>query len=236
MTPTLFLLPVPLGDTPVDRTLPPYNREIIVSLRYFIVENIRSARRFLKLTEPGIAIDALTFFLLNQHTAQAELPTFLQPLRMGESVGLLSEAGCPAVADPGADIVKLAQQQGFRVQPLAGPSSIVLALMASGLNGQCFAFHGYLPIDAQLRVKTLKQLEQQIYTHRQTQIFIETPYRNQRMFQDILAACRPDTYLCLATDISLPTEDIRTRRIADWRRNVPDLSKRLCVFVLGSIG
>jgi 16S rRNA (cytidine1402-2'-O)-methyltransferase len=233
MPPSLFLIPVTLGDTPGARSLPPYNKEIILSLRHFIVENVRSARRFLKQTDPAIDIDALTFYTLDQHTSREELPGFLDPLQQGHSMGLLSEAGCPAVADPGADIVALAQQKGISVKPLVGPSSILLALMASGLNGQNFAFLGYLPIDGNQRVKTLKQMEQRIYAHRQTQLFIETPYRNQKMLQDILNTCRADTLLCIATDITLPTEDIRTRRIADWRGNVPDLSKRLCVFGLG---
>ncbi|MDR2805956.1 MAG: SAM-dependent methyltransferase [Dysgonamonadaceae bacterium] len=233
MSPSLFLIPVTLGDTPIDRTLPAYNKGIILSLRHFIVENVRSARRFLKQTEPAIAIDALTFYTLNQHTTYEELSGFLHPLQQGESMGLLSEAGCPAIADPGADVVAMAQQKGIPVIPLVGPSSILLALMASGLNGQNFAFHGYLPIDSNLRIKTLKQLEQQIYANRQTQLFIETPYRNQKMLQDILNTCRADVKLCIAVDITLPTEAIRTRRVIDWHKNIPELSKRLCIFALG---
>jgi 16S rRNA (cytidine1402-2'-O)-methyltransferase len=148
-------------------------------------------------------------------------------------MGLLSEAGCPAVADPGATIVALAQQKGIRVTPLVGPSSILLALMASGLNGQNFAFLGYLPIDSNQRIKSLKQIEQRVYSCRQTQLFIETPYRNQKMLQDILNTCRTDTLLCIAGDITLPTEEIRTLRIGDWRKNIPKLEKRLCVFAIG---
>ena len=233
MPSSLFLIPVTLGDTPIERSLPLYNKEIIRSLRHFIVENVRSARRFLKQTDPAIDPDALTFYTLNQHTTREELAGFLDPLQKGHSMGLLSEAGCPAVADPGADIVALAQQKGIPVRPLVGPSSILLALMASGLNGQNFAFLGYLPIDSNQRIKTLKQIEQRIYTHHQTQLFIETPYRNGKMLQDILNTCRADTLLCIATDITLPTEEIRTRRIADWRKKVPELSKRLCIFALG---
>ena len=230
---TLYLIPVTLGDTPVERSLPSYNKEIILSLRHFIVENTRSARRFLKQTDPAIDIDALTFYTLNQHTTREELAGFLEPLQKGHSMGLLSEAGCPAVADPGADVVALAQQKGISVRPLVGPSSILLSLMASGLNGQNFAFLGYLPIDSNQRIKMLKQMEQHIYTNHQTQLFIETPYRNQKMLQDILNTCRADTRLCIAADITLPTEEIRTRRVADWRKNIPELSKRLCIFALG---
>ena len=233
MPSTLFLIPVTLGDTPVAQSLPPYNKEVILSLRHFIVENVRSARRFLKQTDSAIDIDTLTFYTLNQHTTPEELAGFLEPLQKGHSVGLLSEAGCPAVADPGADVVALAQQKGIPVKPLVGPSSILLALMASGLNGQNFAFLGYLPIESPQRIKALKQIEQLIYTNRQTQLFIETPYRNQKMLQDILNTCRADTQLCIASDLTLPTEEIRTRRIADWRKNIPDLSKRLCIFALG---
>ncbi|MDR0541574.1 MAG: SAM-dependent methyltransferase [Dysgonamonadaceae bacterium] len=233
MHPTLFLIPVTLGDAAIDHVLPPYNKEVILSLRHFIVENARSARRFLKQTESAIDIDALTFYTLNEHTTREELSSFLEPLQKGESAGLLSEAGCPAIADPGSDIVAMVQQKGIRVTPLVGPSSILLALMASGLNGQNFAFNGYLPVDNNRRIKTLKQLEQRIYTGRQTQLFIETPYRNQKVLQDILTTCQADIKLCIAIDISLPTEDIRTRRIADWRKNIPELSKRLCIFALG---
>ena len=233
MPASLFLIPVTLGDMPVERSLPPYNKEIILSLRHFIVENVRSARRFLKQTDSTIDIDTLTFYTLNQHTNREELLGFLAPLQEGHSMGILSEAGCPAVADPGADVVALAQQKGVRVIPLVGPSSILLALMASGLNGQNFAFLGYLPIDSSQRIKTLKQMEQRIYTHHQTQLFIETPYRNQKMLQDILNTCQADTRLCIATDITLPSEEIRTRRIADWRKNIPELSKRLCIFGMG---
>jgi 16S rRNA (cytidine1402-2'-O)-methyltransferase len=233
MNASLFLIPVTLGDTSLARSLPPYNKEIILALRHFIVENVRSARRFLKQVDPAINIDALTFYTLNQHTPREELDTFLLPLQTGESMGLLSEAGCPAVADPGADIVAIAQQKGWKITPLVGPSSILLALMASGLNGQQFAFHGYLPIDSALRVKALRHLEQRAQTSGESQWFIETPYRNQKLLQDILLACRPNTRLCIAADVTLPTEEIRTRRASEWRSKPPELSKRLCIFGLG---
>lgn len=232
--PTLYLIPVALGDSPLDRMLPPYNRSVILSLRHFIVENERSARRFLKQVEPGIGIDLLDFSVLNRHTAAEGLGELLLPMERGLSVGLLSEAGCPAVADPGADVVAMAQRRGFRVEPLVGPSSILLALMASGLNGQQFAFHGYLPVEGQRRRSALKRLEREMGAEGRTQLFIETPYRNRQLLLDILAVCRPETRLCVAADITLPTEEIRTRRVAEWRREVPELGKRLCIFAMGA--
>lgn len=231
---TLFLIPVTLGETPVSKVLPAYNREIIVSLRYFIVENVRTARRFLKQTEPEINIDELTFFTLNKHTSRKDLSGFLQPVKDGFPVGVLSEAGCPAIADPGADVVALAQQKQIPVVPLVGPSSILLSLMASGFNGQNFAFSGYLPIDTEQRVKTLKTLEQRMISENQTQIFIETPYRNNAMAETILKTLKPSTRFCIAADITLETEWIKTQSIADWKKQkLPDLSKRPSIFLVG---
>ena len=158
MSAALFLIPVPLGETPIDQVLPPYNREVILSIQYFIVENERTARRFLKQTDSSINIDQLTFYVLNKHTPPEEISGFLAPIQNGHSVGIISEAGCPAIADPGADVVAIAQQRGIQVVPLVGPSSILLALMASGFNGQNFTFHGYLPIESELRIKMLKSL------------------------------------------------------------------------------
>lgn len=167
--PSLYLIPVPLGDTPIDHVLPRHNRDVILSLSHFIVENVRSARRFLKRVEPSIDIDSLTFYELNGHTPAAAIDGFLEPLRAGLSMGVISEAGCPAVADPGADVVRIAQQQGFKVVPLVGPCSMVLAIMASGFNGQSFAFHGYLPTDGGERRSRLKALDSRAYTEDQTQ-------------------------------------------------------------------
>ena len=232
MPASLYLIPVTLGDTAISKVLPDGNKEIILSIKHFIVENIRTARRFLKQVEPGIAIDALTFFTLNQHTSKEMLTDFLKPIREGYSVGIISEAGCPAIADPGAEVVSIAQQKNIPVIPLVGPSSILLALMASGFNGQNFAFQGYLPIDAEQRIKTLKTLEQRIYSENQTQLFIETPYRNGKMLEDILKTCKSFTKLCIAADITLETEFIRTQSVADWKKHIPDLSKRPCIFVL----
>ena len=163
LEPALYLIPVTLGDTPIDQVLPAYNRQVILGIRHFIVENVRSARRFLKKVEPSIDIDALHFSELNQHTDRKLIDAYLDPLRKGEAVGIISEAGCPAVADPGADVVAIAQRAGLRVVPLVGPSSIILSVMASGFNGQSFAFHGYLPIDEGQRMQRLKQLESRVY-------------------------------------------------------------------------
>lgn len=232
MSASLYLIPVTLGDTAVSKVLPPYNREIILSIKYFIVENVRTARRFLKQTDSEINIDELTFFVLNQHTCKEEIAEFLQPLQSGNSIGILSEAGCPAVADPGSDVVALAQQKKIPVVPLVGPSSILMALMASGFNGQSFAFNGYLPIDADQRIKALKTFEQKIYSEDQTQLFIETPYRNEKLLQDILKTCKPSTKLCIAVDITLDTEQIISKSVLEWKKGLPELSKRPCIFGL----
>jgi len=232
MEASLFLIPVTLGDTAFSKALPEYNKTVILSLKHFIVENIRTARRFLKQTEPNIDINALTFFTLNKHTSKESIADFLKPIEEGCSVGIISEAGCPAIADPGAEIVAIAQRKNIRVIPLVGPSSILLALMASGFNGQSFAFHGYLPIDGNQRIKTLKMLEQLIYSENQTQLFIETPYRNNKMLEDILKTCKSTTKLCIAADITLDSEYIKTLSVSEWKNRKPDLSKRPCIFAL----
>lgn len=232
MTPSIYLIPVTLGDSNLTRVLPDYNKEIISSLSYFIVEDIRSARRFLKKTDNSIVPDELTFFVLNKHTTPEELFAFLRPLEEGHSIGIISEAGCPGIADPGADIVAIAHQKNIPVVPLVGPSSILLALMASGFNGQRFAFHGYLPIDPVQRIKYLKKIEQNIYSDDQTQLFIETPYRNDKILGDILKTCKPETKLCIAADITLNSEYIKTKSIREWKNGIPNLTKRPCIFVL----
>lgn len=228
----LYLIPVTLGETAISQVLPAHNREIILSIRHFIVENIRTARRFLKQTEPTIDIDGLTFFVLNKHTRAEALNQFLVPITEGNPVGIISEAGCPAIADPGADVVAIAQKRKIKVIPLVGPSSILMSLMASGFNGQSFAFHGYLPIEQAERIKTLKALELRVYTENQTQLFIETPYRNDKLLEDILKTCRPDTKLCVAADITLDTELILTKTVAEWRKSKPGLNKRPAIFLL----
>ena len=181
MDTALYLIPVTLGDTPIQNVLPAYNREVIIQIKHFIVEELRSARRFLKKVDPSINIDELTFYPMGKHASAQQFAQYLKPLEEGISMGVISEAGCPAVADPGADVVAIAQRKGFKVVPLVGPSSIILSVMASGFNGQSFAFHGYLPIDGGERTRKIKQLEQRVYNEDQTQLFIETPYRNAKM-------------------------------------------------------
>lgn len=229
---TLYLIPVTLGDTPHDRVLPSYNTEIVSVLRYFIVENVRTARRFLKKCNPEIVIDDLTFFELNKHTEQKDIELFLRPLKEGFDVGIISEAGCPAIADPGADVVALAQNAGYIVAPLVGPSSILLALMGSGFNGQSFAFHGYLPIDSNERAAAIRKLESRAYIENQTQLFIETPYRNNKMVEDILLNCKPKTKLCIAMNLTCQDEFIVTRSVKAWKNLLPDMDKKPCVFVI----
>ena len=228
----LYLIPTTLGETDLDRILPAYNNEIVNRLDFFIVEDVRTARRFLKKINPATDIDSKTFYVLNQHTRPEEIAGFLKPLSEGREVGVISEAGCPAIADPGADVVAIAQEKGFKVVPLVGPSSILLALMASGFNGQSFAFNGYLPVQPADRTKAIKRLENRAHSEKQSQIFIETPYRNMKMLEDILAVCQPATRLCIAADITLETEFIRTKTIRDWKKQLPDLNKRPCIFIL----
>jgi len=230
---TLYLIPTVLSDSaPLAQVLPSGNAAIVAQLKHFIVENVRTARRFLKQIDKNIDIDALTFYELNQHTDLAQIGGYLRPLEQGENIGIISEAGCPAIADPGADVVALAQQHGVKVVPLVGPSSILLSLMASGFNGQSFAFHGYLPIDKNDRAQRLKLLERRIYTENQTQIFIETPYRNRQMVDDLCRILQPQTKLCIASDITGATENIRTRTIAHWEKSLPDIGKVPCIFLI----
>ena len=232
MDAALFLLPVTLGATPLDRVLPQHNIEIIKEIRHFIVEDVRSARRFLRQADAQFDIDGSTFFELNKHTSPNDIAGYLAPLVQGKPMGVISEAGCPAVADPGADVVAIAQRKGLKVVPLVGPSSIILSVMASGFNGQSFAFHGYLPIKPDERARKLKQLEQRVYSEDQTQLFIETPYRNGKMIEDIMKNCRPQTKLCIAANLTCDDEFVRTRTVKDWRGKEPDLSKIPCIFLL----
>lgn len=232
MDTALYLLPVTLGDTELNTVLPAYNIEIIQGIKHFIVEDVRSARRFLKKVDREFDIDSLSFYPLNKHTSAEDISGYLQPLLAGQSMGVISEAGCPAVADPGADVVAIAQRKNLKVVPLVGPSSIILSVMGSGFNGQSFAFHGYLPIEPVERVKRIKQLEQRIYSENQTQLFIETPYRNHKMIDDLLQNCRPQTKLCIAANLTCEGEYIKTRAISEWKGKVPDLSKIPCIFLL----
>ena len=232
MNQALYLIPNLLGETPVEQVLPAYNHDIIMGIRHFIVEDVRTARRFLKQVDRSIDIDQLTFYTLNKHTKPDEISGMLKPLEEGNPMGVISEAGCPAVADPGADVVAIAQRKGLQVVPLVGPSSIILAVMGSGFNGQSFAFNGYLPIEPDERIKTLKKLEQRAYTENQTQLFIETPYRNAKMMADILKACRPQTHLCIAAGLTTADEFIRTRTVKEWGGKLPNLDKVPCIFLI----
>ena len=232
MQASLFLIPVPLGETEHRKVLPEYNREVILSIRHFIVENVRTARRFLKKADPTIVIDELTFYELNKHTSPDQVAGYLAPLGRGESVGVISEAGCPAIADPGADVVAIAQQKKYPVVPLVGPSSILMSLMGSGFNGQSFAFHGYLPIDSGERTQMIKKLEGRIYAENQTQLFIETPYRNMKLVEELIKTCRPSTKLCIASNITCDDEFIQTRPIKEWSGKLPDLNKKPTIFLI----
>lgn len=229
---TLYLIPTPLGDTPLAWVLPEKTRRIAAGLSTFIVERPKTARLFLRNLPTLAPLQALNLLELNEHTRPDELDALLQPLLSGRDVGLISEAGCPAVADPGAMLVRLAHTQGIRVKPLVGPSAILLALMGSGLVGQRFAFHGYLPAKPQDRASALRQLERRAEQDDATQVFMETPYRNGVMLESILAVCQDDTWVTLACDLTLETELVASKRVAEWRHTRPDIDRRPCVFLL----
>lgn len=228
----LYLIPNLLGESTVDAVLPPQVASVVSSLTHFIVENEKSARKFIKQITPEKSQQSLNFYVINKHTQAIEIPSFLNPCFSGFSVGVISEAGCPGIADPGSEVVSLAHQKNICVVPLVGPSSILLAMMASGLNGQSFAFNGYLPIDREQRKKTLKSLERKA-REGQTQIFIETPYRNDKMLADLLQTLQPNTLLCIASDITLPTETIKTQTISQWKKVKVDFQKRPTIFIIG---
>lgn len=230
----LFLIPTPLSESEPQWVLPPKVIDTIYILDYFIVEELRTARRFLKKINFPKNFDNIQFNILNEHTPSTQISELITPCLQGFNIGLLSEAGCPCIADPGTAIVSLAHQHQIKVIPLTGPSSILLALIASGLNGQCFAFEGYLPIDKKLKIKRLKELEKNAWQHHQTQIFIETPYRNLHLFQDILENCQPNTLLCIACNITAENEYIKTLTIKDWKKNNPPIHKENTVFLLGT--
>ncbi len=233
-TPKLYLFPVPLSDVAPEQVLPGSNLQLLLGIRYFVVENLRSARRFLKACHKSINIDDLDFTELSEHTPPGEVDAMLAPMARGLSIGVISEAGCPAVADPGADLVAAAQRRGYEVVPLVGPSSILMSLMGSGFNGQCFTFNGYLPIDARARAGKLKDMQQAIRRDRCTQIFIETPYRNNKLIEELCRVLPPDMLLCVASDITGPRQRINTRRIDQWRRIKPDYDKIPAIFLLNS--
>lgn len=230
----IYLFPSLLSQGSPADVLPQRNIELITGVHYFVVEELRTARRFLKACDRSIDIDALHFEVLNEHTAPEAVEAMLAPALQGKDIGIISEAGCPAVADPGADLVAAAQRRGYEVVPLVGPSSILMSLMGSGFNGQCFTFNGYLPIDARARAGKLKDMQQAIRRDRCTQIFIETPYRNNKLIEELCRVLPPDMLLCVASDITGPRQRINTRRIDQWRRIKPDYDKIPAIFLLNS--
>ncbi|MGC2167083.1 MAG: SAM-dependent methyltransferase [Gallionella sp.] len=230
---TLYLIPCTLGNTAAEIVLPQHVIEVSRRLSHFVVEQPKSARQFLAALKPNKPIQSLNFSSLNEHTNPDELADLLAPLLTGEDVGVISEAGCPGIADPGADLVRLAHRRNIRVIPLVGPSAILLALMASGLNGQCFAFHGYLPIADDERGMAIKSLEAQSAIHHQTQIFIETPYRNDKLFAALLTHCHAQTMMCVATELTTENEQIWTKTMKAWKSlPAPLLNKRPSIFML----
>ena len=231
----LILFPVPIGAEEITSSLPAQNIELLASCRTFIVEELRSARRFLKKSGYPHAIDDTTFYTLNEHTTHEEIGNYLDAIDKGENIGLLSEAGLPCVADPGAMITRVAQRRGIEVVPLVGPSSLMLALMASGFNGQSFAFVGYLPVDKSKRAAAIRHLEERLHREHQTQIFIEAPYRNNQMLEALSTVLQADTLVCVACDLTLPTQYIRTLPSGKWKteREKIDLHKRNTVFLIG---
>lgn len=228
----LFLIPASLGSENIQAILPANNSEVVNGLDMFIVENLRTARRFLRAAGYLRPFDEVQFYFLNKHSSDDDLPEFIQMMLNGRNIGLLSEAGCPCIADPGHEVVLLAHQNGIPVVPLVGPSSILLALMASGFNGQQFAFHGYLPIDKTERARKLKQIELAAWKDSQTQIFMETPFRNNQMMAAMMEILRPDTLLCVACDLTLTSEFIKSQPVGNWKKNMPDLHKRTSIFLL----
>lgn len=229
----LYLVPNVLSESDWQNVLPAQIHTILTKTKYYIVENIRTARRFLKQVNRDIEIDTLVFFELNKHTRNSDVPQFLQPVEQGFDVAVISEAGCPGVADPGAEVVKIAHQKGIQVVPVVGPSSVLLALMASGLNGQNFAFNGYLPIKQHERTRTIKLLEKKARNDKQTQIFIETPYRNNQLVNDLLKTCSTSTLFCVAANLTGENEFISTKTIQEWKGKVPELHKQPVIFLIG---
>lgn len=233
MSGILYLIPAPLGDEgELSSVLPEQVRLIALSLDSFVAENAKTARQVLKRYGIAKPLQEIAIATLDEHTPQEKIKELLAPLIAGKDLGLMSEAGCPAVADPGAQLVRLAHEKGIRVVPLVGPSSLLLALMGSGMNGQSFMFHGYLPANHEARVKKLAELERESRSRRQTQLFIEAPYRNQQMLADILTACRPETQLCLATDLTQASESIVTRSVGAWKKKSPEIHKKPTIFLL----
>jgi len=228
----LYLIPTTLGEMQPEDVLPQTIKRSIDFIDHYIVENEKTARRFIKSVQPEKKQSELKLSLLNKHTEESDYLKMMEPLLNGMNVGLMSEAGCPGVADPGAVIVKITHERGIQVVPLVGPSSILLAIMASGMNGQSFAFNGYLPIDAGEKRNAIKQFERLSLEKNQSQLFIETPYRNNKLVEDLIQILSPQTHLCIACDITLPTEFIKTKTVNEWKKNKVDLHKRPCIFII----
>ncbi len=227
----IYLIPVTLGGDDVLKVIPEKVVGQTKELRYFIVEDIRSARRFLRQIDKEFPIDETVFYILNEHTPESEIAYFLEPVFKGHNMGVMSEAGLPCIADPGAKIVALAHRKNITVSPLSGPSSIILALISSGFNGQNFSFNGYLPVKPEGRISKLRELEKKS-KEGYTQIFMETPYRNDKMLESIISTCSADSKLCIAADITLPSESIITKKISEWKKNIPILKNKLVIFIL----
>lgn len=226
------MLPMTLGDSSINSVIPLEVQQVIKGLKFFIVENIKTTRRYLKKIDKSINIDELTFFELNKHTELQHISEYLSPALNGNNIGMISEAGCPGIADPGSEIASIAHYKGIKVKPLVGPSSILMALISSGMNGQEFSFNGYLPFDKSKRGKKIKDLER-LAQRNFTQLFMETPFRNDSLLDEVLKNCNGGLKLCIAADISLDTEFIQTKSIAEWKKNIPNLKKRPTMFVLG---
>jgi 16S rRNA (cytidine1402-2'-O)-methyltransferase len=229
----LYLIPNLLGETSVDASLPPLIATITKGITHFVVEEERSARRFIKLLCPDRVIRELSLRVLNEHTKPHELAALVEPLLNGNDVGIISEAGCPGIADPGADLVRQAHELGIKVHPLVGPCSMTLALMASGFNGQRWRFLGYLPIEGGLRKETIRSIERDLYDHQETQIVMDTPYRNQKLFEDLLSTCRPETRVCVASSLTTDQESIAVHSVQTWRSMGVSLPKSPTIFLLG---
>lgn len=228
----LYLIPITLGESSIESVIPQDVINKTIGIRHFIVENIRTTRRYLRQLDKSFPIDDAQFYELNKRTSPEQIETYLKPILQGNDIGVISEAGVPGVADPGAAVVELAHKSNIPVVPFVGPSSILMCVMASGLNGQNFAFNGYLPIKSNERIKQLKHLEKRSIQEQQSQLFIETPYRNNAMVEDILNACLPSTKLCIACDITLENEFIKTKSVHDWKKSKPDLNKRPSIFII----
>ena len=232
MSGKIYLIPTPISPENIAWAIPAAVQQCAAGLSHFIVEHPKTARQFLKQLNGKHPLQEITLLTLNEHTAKKDLPALLEPVLAGLDAGLMSEAGCPGVADPGAELIRLAHSRGISVVPLVGPSSIILALMASGLNGQCFAFHGYLPVESVARARKITELEKTSINLRQTQIFIETPYRNQKLLEQLVQVCRDTTDLCIANQLTAPDEKVHTQSIKEWRRALPNINKIPAIFLL----